>query len=642
MWIVLLLLTLSKFIVGEPPWWNTAVYYRILLDSFKDADSDGLGDLNGATKQISYVRALGADAVIMSPLSVKSTDCSKPGVIDLAEIDVRYGTLNTLNAFLEKVNKLELKVVISLPLQTISTASECFNSSADKIVGYEDRIVWQDGTGNDIPPLQNGIDDWIWHENRAAYYGVRDNEAILNLCSEAVAAALASAQCAWLRRGFSGVLLNPDYEYDQNCAWKLVQKMAAEAIICARSSNLEIPVILVESSLDAENASKYYGDGGVGANSVLSTALTFPTKQSSPGLALSIHATLLYTPRDSFPTWTTSMPYESRITTRYGGDSVDAINLLALMLPGAAVIQQGDELGVADTILEWASSNATCWPSRLLPSSAPFPWSDAANGGFTSGEPWLPLAPNYRYANAKSEFVNDNSHAGVLKVAAAMRKSPAMGPHVEIKRLGDAIAVLRWGGHGSLLLVANLGKMPSEEKLSAFFGLPNEISVAASSASSSFPVRAQVAVDKSFKLTPGETLLLAGGPRHCGGPGPVDKIANKLSEGWQKINKYFSMLAKNELLKRYLQNLLFSAWLSVAASNAVSRAGSALALMSGGAGVRSPARRGLSARPTPAIDRARAHACAPCTDATTRVAAIQNTMGTIENHFFENFINLYQ
>lgn len=131
----------------------------------------------------------------------------------------------------------------------------------------------------------------------------------------------------------------------------------------------------------------------------------------------------------------TSAPSKSRVATRYGSELVDAVNVLALILPGAAVIQQGDELGVADTILEWASSTDTCFPSQSVPSAAPFPWSDAANGGFTVGEPWLPLAPNYRYANAKTEFANNNSHVGVLRTAAAMRKSPAIGPHVDVSIL---------------------------------------------------------------------------------------------------------------------------------------------------------------------------------------------------------------
>lgn len=61
----------------------------------------------------------------------------------------------------------------------------------------------------------------------------------------------------------------------------------------------------------------------------------------------------------------TSTLSESRTATRYGSDLVDAVNLLALTLPGSVIIQQGDELGAADTILEWATTNS-CWPSKKL------------------------------------------------------------------------------------------------------------------------------------------------------------------------------------------------------------------------------------------------------------------------------------
>lgn len=36
------------------PWWNSAVYYRILVDSFKDTNSDGLGDLQGKIYLIDF------------------------------------------------------------------------------------------------------------------------------------------------------------------------------------------------------------------------------------------------------------------------------------------------------------------------------------------------------------------------------------------------------------------------------------------------------------------------------------------------------------------------------------------------------------------------------------------------------------
>ncbi|XP_028158904.1 maltase A1-like [Ostrinia furnacalis] len=540
MWFGALALFLALHSVAAGPWWANVVYYRVLVDSFKDGDGDGLGDLSGATKQISYVRALGADAMILSPLSAKNTDCSKPGVLDFAELDPRYGNMGALTSFLEKAAKVDLKIVISLYISTISTASEWFNSSASKVTGFDDRLVWQAGSADQTPPVTNGVESWIWNEDRSAYFAAKDNEAVVNFCSEAVAAGLSAAQCAWLRRGFSGVLLNPDFPFNQKCGEKLLRKMTAEAMTCARSSALETPVILVESSLDSHAASGYYADGGVGANSVLSAALAQPDGLTAPDAALAFYGALLHAPQDTTPTWITSAPSQSRIATRYGSEMVDAVNLLALILPGAVVIQQGDELGVADTILEWAASTNTCYPGPAVPAAAPFPWSDAANGGFTTGEPWMPLAPNYRYANAKTEFANNNSHVGVMRTAAAMRTSPAIGPHVDIKRLGNALAVLRWGGPGSLLVVVNLGRDHTEVKLSAIFGLPTQMTVAASSAGSSLSVGSHLPVDKTLKLAPGETLLLAGGPRHCGGPGPVDKITSKLAEGWQKLNQYFN------------------------------------------------------------------------------------------------------
>lgn len=46
---------------------------------------------------------------------------------------------------------IELKLLISLSLQTVSSDSEWFKSDADRVSGYEDHIVWKDGTASSIP-----------------------------------------------------------------------------------------------------------------------------------------------------------------------------------------------------------------------------------------------------------------------------------------------------------------------------------------------------------------------------------------------------------------------------------------------------------------------------------------------------------
>lgn len=111
---------------------------------------------------------------------------------------------------------------------------------------------------------------------------------------------------------------------------------------------------------------------------------------------------------------------------------------------------------------------------------------------------------------------------------------------LQIKRQNGAIVILRWGSSGSLLLISNLATEPTQVEPSRIPGIPPEMTIACSSAGSSFSVASHWMMDKTMRLGPGQTILLAGAPRHCGGPGPVEKITSKLQEGWQKVNKYFS------------------------------------------------------------------------------------------------------
>jgi hypothetical protein len=43
---------------GEHQWWKNAVIYEIYPRSFQDTNGDGVGDLNGITKQLDYLKKL--------------------------------------------------------------------------------------------------------------------------------------------------------------------------------------------------------------------------------------------------------------------------------------------------------------------------------------------------------------------------------------------------------------------------------------------------------------------------------------------------------------------------------------------------------------------------------------------------------
>jgi alpha-glucosidase len=96
---------------------------------------------------------------------------------------------------------------------------------------------------------------------------------------------------------------------------------------------------------------------------------------------------------------------QPRIATRVGPAQARVAAMLLLTLRGTPTIYYGDELGMTDTPIP---------PERLVdpqrfdgpgrdPARTPMPWDATPTGGFTTGEPWLPVAPETATVNVESE-----------------------------------------------------------------------------------------------------------------------------------------------------------------------------------------------------------------------------------------------
>jgi alpha-glucosidase len=57
---------------ADPPcgraWWKSSCVYQIYPVSFFDSNSDGIGDLNGITSKLDYLKELGVDVLWLSPI----------------------------------------------------------------------------------------------------------------------------------------------------------------------------------------------------------------------------------------------------------------------------------------------------------------------------------------------------------------------------------------------------------------------------------------------------------------------------------------------------------------------------------------------------------------------------------------------
>jgi alpha-glucosidase len=75
------------------PWWQHAVFYEIYPRSFADSNNDGVGDLNGITSKLDYVKALGVDAIWITPCFPSPQVDFGYDVSDYEAIDPMYGTM---------------------------------------------------------------------------------------------------------------------------------------------------------------------------------------------------------------------------------------------------------------------------------------------------------------------------------------------------------------------------------------------------------------------------------------------------------------------------------------------------------------------------------------------------------------------
>lgn len=150
--------------------------------------------------------------------------------------------------------------------------------------------------------------------------------------------------------------------------------------------------------------------------------------------------------------------------------------LLLACLRGNVILYQGEELGLpqADVPFEALQDPEalTNWPQTLGRDGArtPLPWTGAADGGFGSDEPWLPIDPKHLPMNIAAQERDPGSILNWTRRVIALRHQ-----HDALRSggiaLADAdprlVAFVRTGVDEALLCLFNLGDTPIDAPIVA-------------------------------------------------------------------------------------------------------------------------------------------------------------------------------
>ena len=128
----------------EKKWWKEAVVYQIYPRSFKDSNGDGIGDLNGITEKLDYLKELGIDVVWLSPVYQSPNDDNGYDISDYQAIMKEFGTMADFDKMLAEAHKRGIRIVMDLVVNHTSDEHKWFiESRSSKDNPYRDYYIWR-------------------------------------------------------------------------------------------------------------------------------------------------------------------------------------------------------------------------------------------------------------------------------------------------------------------------------------------------------------------------------------------------------------------------------------------------------------------------------------------------------------------
>lgn len=200
-------------------WENNSVGYQIFVASFADSDGDGIGDLNGVTQNLDYLKELGVDTLWLTPFQQSNTYHGYE-IMDYFTVDPRFGTIDDYRTLVYEAHKKGMKILMDFVLNHTSVSNPWFRKSSKlvkelvkqpdgsyKQIDYRNFYNW---TNEDsVPKTGAAANQWFKDSNGYYYYSsFNSSMPELNFDYQATRDAILDVALYWMSFGLDGFRLD--------------------------------------------------------------------------------------------------------------------------------------------------------------------------------------------------------------------------------------------------------------------------------------------------------------------------------------------------------------------------------------------------------------------------------------------------
>jgi maltose alpha-D-glucosyltransferase / alpha-amylase len=498
----------------DPHWYKRAVFYEVLVRSFKDSNGDGTGDLTGLTDKLDYLDWLGVDCIWLPPFFRSPLRDGGYDVSDFTDVLPEFGTLGDFVEFVDAAHARGIRVIIDFVMNHTSDQHPWFQSSRTDPDGpFGDFYVWADTdhayAGARVIFVDTETSNWTFDPVRKQYFWHRffSHQPDLNFENERVQEAIIEALRFWLDIGIDGFRLDAvPYLFEEegtNCenlprTHEFLKRVRKEV-----DAQYPDRVLLCEANQWPSDVVEYFGADG----DECQMAFHFPVMprlfmgvrresrypiseimQQTPAIPASCQWGIFLRNHDELtlemvtdeerdymwaeyakdPRMKANIGIRRRLAPLLDNDrtALELFTALLLSLPGSPVLYYGDEIGMGDNI----------WLGDRDGVRTPMQWTPDRNAGFstcTPGQLVLPVVMDpiygHQVTSVEAALASSTSFLHWTRRMIEVRKqNPAFGLGTW-QDLGGSnptvLSFIRAFGDDIVLCVNNLSRFPQPVEL---------------------------------------------------------------------------------------------------------------------------------------------------------------------------------